>query len=88
MACFPNPLSWAAAPAGAEARWKPRCSSVSQIPVALEHQGEFRGWAAAMLYKDELYGTFERKNKELGPFKVFAYLLYEKWFISPEVTCI
>ncbi len=37
-----------------------------------------------MLYKDELYGTFERKNKELGPFKVFAYLLFEKWFISSE----
>ncbi|PSM60608.1 hypothetical protein C3K52_19335 [Citrobacter freundii] len=57
------------------------CNALSE---ALEHQGEFRGWAAAMLYKDELYGTFERKDKELGPFKVFAYLLLEKWFISPE----
>lgn len=36
------------------------CNALSE---ALEHQGEFRGWAAVMLYKDELYGTFERKDK-------------------------
>lgn len=50
---------------------------------ALEHQGEFRGWATAMLYKNELYSKFERKDKDLGPFKTFAYVLLEQWFISP-----
>lgn len=51
---------------------------------ALEHQGEFRGWAAAMLYKNELYSKFERKDKELGQFKLLAHVLLEEWFISAE----
>lgn len=51
---------------------------------ALEHQGEFRGWAAAMLYKYDLYIKFERKDKDLGPFKAFAYMLLEERFFSPS----
>lgn len=51
---------------------------------ALEHQGEFRGWAAAMLYKYDLYSKFERKDKDLGPFKAFAYMLLEERFFSPS----
>lgn len=35
---FPKPSSWGAAPAGAEAKWKPGCSNVSQIPVASEQR--------------------------------------------------
>lgn len=35
---FRNPSSWGAAPAGAEARWKPGCSSVLLIPVASEQE--------------------------------------------------
>ena len=40
---FRNPSSWGAAPAGAEARWKPGCSSVLLIPVASEQGGYLNG---------------------------------------------
>lgn len=52
------------------------------LSEALEHQGEFRGWAAAMLYKNELYEKFERKNKALGEFKFIAVSLLEEWYIN------
>ncbi|TDN50232.1 hypothetical protein EC843_106152 [Buttiauxella sp. JUb87] len=52
------------------------------LSEALEHQGEFRGWAAAMLYKNELYEKFEKKDKDLGIFKLKATSLLEEWYIN------
>ena len=50
------------------------------LAEALEHQGEFRGWAAAMLYKSELYEKFERKDRDLGIFKMKAVSQLEDWY--------
>ncbi|BBR19306.1 MULTISPECIES: hypothetical protein [Enterobacteriaceae] len=52
------------------------------LSEALEHQGEFRGWAAAMLYKNELYEKFEKRDKDLGIFKLKAMWLLEEWYIN------
>lgn len=41
-----------------------------------------------MLYKDKLYGTFERKDEEPGPFKVFAYLLLENGLYHRKEMCL
>ncbi|MCW1830215.1 hypothetical protein OLZ31_25825 [Enterobacter asburiae] len=54
------------------------------ICEALEHQGEFKGWAAAMLYKNEAYEKFFKKDKGLGIFKFYAFKFLEEAYINGD----